>query len=140
MTERPFRSPGVATVFAAYPAPLRAKLMALRTLIFETALAEGVGRIEETLKWGQPSYLTPETRSGTTIRIDRDETFGGDYALYVNCRSNLVGEWRMHYPDLIFGGNRSVHFSTADALPEEQVRHCIAMALTYHRRKKRKVN
>ena len=139
MAGRPFENTDVASAFAAYPAPLRAKLMALRALIFETALIEGVGRIEETLKWGQPSYLTPETKSGTTIRIDCDEDFGCDYALYVNCRSNLVGEWRAHYPELIFGGNRSIHFSAADTLPEEEVRHCIAMALTYHRRKRRKV-
>lgn len=138
MAERPFENADVATAFAAYPASLRVKLMELRALVFEMALAEGVGHIEETLKWGQPSYLTSETKSGTTIRIDRDETSGGNYALYVNCRSNLVEEWRAHYPDLIFGGNRSIHFSAADPLPEEEVRHCIALALTYHRRKKRK--
>jgi hypothetical protein len=64
--------PAVAAVFGAYPKPLKAKLLALRRLIFETAAAtKGVGTLQETLKWGQPSYLTTETKSGSTIRIDR---------------------------------------------------------------------
>lgn len=134
-----FQSSDVEAVFAAYPADLRASVMALRGLIFEVAGAtDGVGRIEETLKWGQPSYLTPETKSGTTIRIDKDNTHGGDYALYVNCKSSLVADWRERYPALNFGGDRSVHFSAGDALPEEEMRHCIAMALSYHKRKRMK--
>lgn len=135
-----FQSSDVEAVFAAYSAELRASLMALRALIFEVAGAmDGVGRIEETLKWGQPSYLTPETKSGTTIRIDKDSTRDGDYALYVNCKSSLVADWRERYPALNFGGDRSVHFRAGDALPEEEMRHCIAMALSYHKRKKMKV-
>ena len=48
---------GVEAVFRAYPKPVKAKLLALRRLIFDTARAtEGVGALEETLKWGQPSY------------------------------------------------------------------------------------
>ena len=62
----------VDAMFDACPAPGRTKLKALRKLIFDTAKAtKGVGRIEEALKWGQPSYLTAETGSGSTIRIDR---------------------------------------------------------------------
>jgi len=55
-TERPtggFANPAVAAVFAAYPARVRAKLLALRRLILETAAkTPGVGALEETLKWG----------------------------------------------------------------------------------------
>ncbi len=64
--------PAVEAAFGAYPAPVKAKLLALRRLIFDTAKrTKGVGALEETLKWGQPSYLTPETKSGSTIRIDQ---------------------------------------------------------------------
>ncbi|MBU2454123.1 MAG: DUF1801 domain-containing protein, partial [Proteobacteria bacterium] len=56
----------VAAVFNSYPKKIRAKLMFLRKLILETAdVIEGVGEIEETLKWGEPSYLTPKTKSGS---------------------------------------------------------------------------
>ncbi len=64
--------PAVEAVFSTYPKPIKAKLLALRRLIFDTAkTTSGVGALEETLKWGQPSYLTTETKSGSTIRIDR---------------------------------------------------------------------
>ena len=62
----------VAKVFENYPKAVRSKLLFLRQLIFETAeRTQGVGELEETLKWNQPSYLTPETKSGSTIRIGR---------------------------------------------------------------------
>lgn len=61
----------VDAVFKAYPQPAKTRLLALRRLILATAKAtRGVGRIEEALKWGQPSYLTTETKSGSTVRID----------------------------------------------------------------------
>ena len=61
----------VAAVFDRYPERMRDKLLFLRRLIIETAATtEGVGELEETLKWGEPSYLTPQTKSGSTVRID----------------------------------------------------------------------
>jgi hypothetical protein len=81
-----FSDPAVDAVFAAYPKPLRTKLLALRRLIFDTAAAtKGVGALQETLKWGQPSYLTPQTKSGSTIRIDRVKS-GNQVALYFHCQ------------------------------------------------------
>jgi len=50
------------------------KLMQLRKLIFDVASAtEGVGELEETLKWGQPSYLTSQSKSGSTINFHEYE-------------------------------------------------------------------
>ena len=132
---KPFENIDVEEVFAGYSEPVRAALMKLRALIFEMASKEGVGRIEETLKWGQPSYLTPETKSCTTIRIHEDNKYDGDFALYVSCKTSLVEEWRQVYPTLMFGGNRSVHFSLKGEFPIDAVRHCISMALNYHSRK-----
>ncbi|MEH2493651.1 hypothetical protein V1294_000130 [Bradyrhizobium sp. AZCC 1678] len=59
-----FAEPAVDAIFSAYPNPVKSKLLALRRLIFDTAdTTEGVGALEETLKWGQPSYLTTESRA-----------------------------------------------------------------------------
>ena len=69
--------PEIAAVFMSYPRDIRRKLIALRGLIFETAAAtEGIGEFEETLKWDEPSCLTPETKSGSTVRIDWKEKKG----------------------------------------------------------------
>jgi hypothetical protein len=131
--------PAVAAVFAAYPTRTKAKLLALRRLILETAAATpGVGAIQETLKWGQPSYLTAETRSGSTIRIDRVKPQAGEdgerCALYVHCQTTLVSTFRQLYRDaLTFGGNRSILLDTDRPLPKTELKHCIALALTYHR-------
>lgn len=126
----------VAAVLAQYPDTVREKLLVLRAAILDIAHAENVGPIEETLKWGQPAYLTTGG-AGTTIRIDRDETHGGAVALYVNCKSNLVDEWRERFPDMIFGGERSLHLALDADLSDPRLGICIAEALTYHRRRGR---
>ena len=68
---RPFESEAVAETFNAYPPKIRKRLIALRSLIFETAdKTEGVGALEETLKWGEPAYLTSKSKSGSTVRAN----------------------------------------------------------------------
>jgi hypothetical protein len=39
-----------------------------------------------------------------------------------------------------FEGNRSIVFDLADRLPEEPLRHCISLALTYHLHKKKRAS
>ena len=127
--------PDVKAVFDAYAPDLRDHLMRLRGLILEVvAGTPGTGSLVETLKWGQPSYLTEKPKSGTTVRIDADASNGGDYALYVPCTTSLIAEWKERYPGLTYGGSRSVHFRLGDKLPENELAHCVATAMTYHRR------
>lgn len=128
----------VAAVFKAYPPGLRARLMALRELVFETASrTAGVGRFDETLKWGQPSYLTAESGSGTTVRIDRLKNRDDGYAIYFHCQSGLVDAFRTIYPDTFtYEGNRGIVLGAKDRLPVRALGHCIGLALTHHLRKK----
>jgi hypothetical protein len=127
----------VDAVFAAYPQPAKAKLLALRRLILATArTTRGVGRIEEALKWGQPSYLTPETKSGSTVRIDH--VSGKQVAIYFHCQTDLVTTFRELYPDQwSYGGNRCILLNVEDKIDDAALRHCIALALTYHLNKRR---
>ena len=123
----------VAAAFSSHPKRLREKLLALRRLIFDTAKAtDGVGPLEETLKWGQVSYLTSETKSGSTIRIDQVKAEPERYAIYFHCQTNLVETFRELYPELSYGGNRCILLDTADELPKDELRHCVGLALTYH--------
>jgi hypothetical protein len=126
----------VAGVFEGYPTAVRERLLRLREVIIETAAGTpGVGALEETLKWGQVSYLTPESGSGTTVRIDVDKA-SGQPAIYVNCQTNLVEGYRALYPEAFeYQGTRAVVIG--DAPDEAALRHVIAQALTYHLRKKR---
>jgi len=128
----------VAAIFSSYPKPLRAKLLALRRLIFDTAnVTSGVGTLEETIKWGQVSYLTSESKSGSTIRIDQVKSATNQYAVFFHCQTNLVETFRELYPELTFGGNRSILLDGAKQLPREALRHCVALALTYHVNKRK---
>jgi hypothetical protein len=124
---------GVAAVFKAYPPRIRSQLTALRRLILDTAQAtDGVGAIKEALRWGQPSYLTTETGSGSSIRIDRVRSVPGRYAIYFHCQTDLVAGFRELYPALTYGGNRSILLDASQPLPSAELRHCITLALTYH--------
>jgi hypothetical protein len=113
-------------------------LLALRRLIFETAKATGgVGALEEALKWGQPSYLTTESESGSTIRIDQVKSQAGQYAVYFHCQTDLVETFRELYPELRYSGNRAILLDASEKVPETALRHCVALALTYHARKRK---
>jgi hypothetical protein len=132
------QSSEVDAIFNAYPNPVRSKLKALRRLIFDIAKStKGVGALEEAVKWGQPSYLTPESKSGSTVRIDQLKSEAGGYAVYFHCQTDLVETFRELYPDLRYGGNRSILLDAGEKLPEAALRHCIALALTYHARKRK---
>ncbi|MEO1223327.1 MAG: DUF1801 domain-containing protein [Pseudomonadota bacterium] len=133
-----FQDESVAATFAGFAPSVRSRLTDLRALIFDVATkTEGVGPLQETLKWGQPSFLTPKTKSGSTIRIDAVPGAPDRYALYFICHTNLVETFREVYPtELTYGGNRSILLDASNPLPEAPLRHCIALALTYHSRKK----
>lgn len=138
----PFRDAAVEEVFQKAPSKIRQRLMTLRELIFKTAASiDGVGEIEETLKWGEPAYLTSQSKSGTTLRVNWKSAHPTQYAMYVNCQTNLVDTFRKTFPNTFkFEGNRAVLFDLSDEIPEDQLAHCISVALTYHRRKQRRIS
>jgi len=131
----PFANAEVAKVFEAYPADVRRKLLALRELILRTASStEGVGELEETLKWGEPAYLTSKSKSGSTIRIDWKKARPDEYAMYFNCQTTLVETFRTLFPaEFQFEGNRAIVFKVSEAVPADSLAFCVAAALTYHR-------
>ena len=135
---RPFENTAVARAFEACPAPVAARLLALRELIFRTAAeTPGVGAIEETLKWGEPAYLTTASQSGSTIRIGWKKPHAMQYAIYFNCQTSLVDTFRTLFPgEFRFEANRAIVFDVADAVPADSLALCIAAALTYHRSKR----
>ena len=124
----------VAAAYRSFPPAARRYLERIRALIFETAAAlDGVGPITETLKWGEPAYLTERSRSGTTVRLGWKAARPQECALLVHCQTTLVDTWRSLFPELIFDGNRALRLPLDEPLPEPALRRCIEMALTYHR-------
>jgi hypothetical protein len=127
----------VAAAFLAFPERVRSRLLEVRELVFETAAAiESVGPLTETLKWGEPAYLTRATSSGTTIRLGRSRSSERECAVLFNCRTTLIDDFRSQFPDVFaYEKNRALILDTGKPLARAPLSTCLGMALTYHRRR-----
>ncbi|MFY0650663.1 MAG: DUF1801 domain-containing protein [Cyclobacteriaceae bacterium] len=107
-------------------------MLYLRRLVLETANEiEGLGEVEETLKWGEPSYLA---KKGSTLRMDWKEKTPDQYAMYFKCTSKLVATFQLVFGDLFkYEGTRAIVFNMDDEVPEAELKQCIKAALTYHK-------
>ncbi len=125
-------NPNVDIVYKNYPEFVRSKLKNLRQLIIDSANeTEGILYLEETLKWGEPSYLT---KGGSTIRIDWKSKLPNQYAMYFKCTSRLVETFRSVFPDTFnYEGKREIVFKIEDKVPIVELKQCIKAALTYHK-------
>ena len=124
-------NPEVNKRFASYPDTVRDKMQFLRELVIETAEeTEGIDELEETLKWGEPSYLT---RKGSTLRMDWKERNPDQYALYFQCTSRLVDTFRMVFDRKFrFEGTRAIVFQLNEKIPVLALKKCIKATLLYH--------
>ena len=128
----------VAAKYADYSDDVLETLMALRTLVFDVAQrTAGVGSIIEALKWGQPSFLTEEPRSGTTVRIDQVRGEPGVVALMVNCQTTLIQDFRHEHGDrFVIDGTRGIRLAVGAPIPERELGDFIEAALTYRLRQR----
>ncbi|QBF29733.1 DUF1801 domain-containing protein [Thalassococcus sp. S3] len=134
--KRPFASKAVADAFLAYPKAAQPGLLRLRDLVFDVAEdTPEAGRIEESLRWGQPAYLTPETKSSSTLRLGVPKD-GDGFAIYAHCGSSIISTFAETFPgqDKI-EGNRAVHFGSVDQIDPARHGMLIRHALTYHLKK-----
>jgi hypothetical protein len=133
-----FQSAQVAKTFEAYPTAMRDRLLSMRGLIFEVASEHpAVGELEETLKWGEPAYLTTVSKSGSTIRIAWKAKQPDQVSIFFNCQTNLVETFRTLFPTgLLFVGKREIVLPMAQKLPRAELALCIEAALTYHLRRR----
>ena len=125
-------NPDVNIVFDKYPDGIREKIENLRRLVFETANEiKEITQLEETLNWGEPSYLA---KKGSTIRIDWKTKSPEQYAMYFSCSTTLVETFKKVYGEIFeFEGKRAIVFQLEDEIPEKEFKNCIRAALTYHR-------
>lgn len=122
----------VERTFRTYPADVRPLLLALRQLILDTAReTDDVGELQETLKWGQPSYIA---KGGSTIRIGFNTSMPDHYAMYFHCATKLIDTFKELYPKQFrFEGNRAIVFNKETKPAVEELKHCVTLALTYHK-------
>jgi len=130
----PFKNKVVKAKFDTYPDEIKEKLLKLRELIYDVATNEkSILNIEETLKWGEPSYIT---KNGSTLRMDWKKSKPNQYSLYFNCQTKLVETFRALFSDrFTFEGKREMTFQKDEAIDSEVLKYCILLTLTYHDRK-----
>lgn len=127
----------VGEVFESIDQNCRSLLFGVRDLILATANELDVGPLLETLKWGDPAYLTP-SGSGTTIRLNATRDIPHRPSLFFNCKTNLVTAFRAQFPGVFeFRSDRQLVLAPEAPLPIDELRVCVVAALTYHRRNRR---
>ena len=125
-------NPEVEKVFKNYPEIVQKQMYALRELVLETAKEiEEITKLEETLKWGEPSYIT---KTGSTLRMDWKAKTPTQYALYFKCTSRLVETFKLHFKNTFtYEGKRAIVFNLEDEIPKEALKYCIKATLMYHK-------
>ena len=115
--------------FETYPEHISILLINLRALIFSVAEQDGIADITETLKWGEPSYIST---IGSVIRIDWKAKYPDQYCMYFNCKTSLIETFKEVYGDTFsYEGSRAIIFNTGQKLPLIELSHCISMSLRY---------
>ncbi|WP_025543581.1 DUF1801 domain-containing protein [Vibrio parahaemolyticus] len=119
--------------FDEYPENARVRLAELRNLVFQIASELELGEVEETLKWGEPSY---SVKTGSPLRMDWKLKSPNNYYLFFNCQTKLVDTFRELYgEELVFQGNRAIVLSLSKPIPKRVIKSCLELALTYQQRK-----
>ncbi len=58
----------------------------------------------------------------------------GQYAICFHCKTRLIETFREHYGDMLqFESNRAIIFDMEASVPVDEVKHCISLALSYHK-------
>lgn len=130
-TQMDFNRADVSETFDRYPKKQREILLTIRQLIFEAAAEENIDDVEETLKWGEPSYLT---KNGSTIRLAWRKSFPKQVGVFFHCQTSLIETFKEIHPhEFTFEGNRAIIFEEGDTVPVDALKHCLSLSLTYHK-------
>lgn len=120
---------GVKQKFTTYPVEVSVVLKQVRELILDVAEQDGITELEETLKWGEPSYIS---KSGSAIRFDYKEKAPQQFCIYFNCKTKLIDTFKELYGDtFVYQRNRALVFKLNQTLPSRELAHCLSLALCY---------
>lgn len=124
----------VELAYNRFSKPIRTRLLRIRELIYDVAgNDQNIGEITETLKWGEPSYLTQASKSGTTIRLSQVKDRPNYCGIYVHCQTSLIEEFRNAFgTEFEFSGNRAVLIAANSDMNNDLVKMFLKNALTYH--------
>ncbi|QBG34863.1 DUF1801 domain-containing protein [Litorilituus sediminis] len=90
---------------------------------------EYIGAITETLKWGEPSYISPV---GSTIRLGWKKQTPDNYYVYFHCKTSIIETIKEVYGEKFsYQGNRALVFNINQTLNNATLAHCLSLSLKY---------
>lgn len=121
----------VVQTFDNYPAQIRATLLEVRALIFQIQQDDpNIGELNETLRWGEVSYLTEQSKSGSMIRLAT--TRSGEPAVFFHCGTLLIERFRGQYGHVFdFEANRALKLNVPVSETIVELKDCLTQALRY---------
>ena len=120
----------VQTKFDQYPPQAKAQLEEIRGTVFSVAESLQLGSVEESLKWGEPSY---RVKGGSPIRIDWKPDAPDVVKVFFNCQTRLVETFREIYSgEFTFEGNRALVVPLGVEFNDGALKHCLELAMKYH--------
>ncbi|MEM9999827.1 MAG: DUF1801 domain-containing protein [Pseudomonadota bacterium] len=116
--------------------PCKDRYEEIKHLIAQAAAeVPGIGAIDETIKWGQPSFAPAKQGIGSSVRIETRPD--GEFGLMFICTTGLVDEFRSIYGDTLhFEANRAIVLKDGPLAEQDALKHCIQLALTHKLRRK----
>lgn len=121
----------VQTAFSKYPDAVKVSLIEARALLLSVKQDDPeIGELDETLRWGEVSYLTEKPKTGSMVRLAM--TKSGKPALFFHCGTTLVERFRTQYSHVFeFEDNRALVLTQPVDETSEELKHCISQALRY---------
>jgi hypothetical protein len=119
---------------ATWPKPARDAFEQCRNWFHTIADEAGAGPLDESPKWGQPSWRPRKPRTGSTLRLSWSPKSPDTLTAYVDCKSTLAATMADLYPTLPNDGNRAIALDLRQPLPKDALCHLAALTFTYHRK------
>jgi len=119
--------------FESFPEEIQPSLMRLRTLIVGVAKEYDLGPVAESLKWGELSFCV---KGGSAVRIGWREKSPDKCYVFFHCQTSLLETFKEIYGDLfLYEGKRAIVLDRSKTEPTQELKHCIGLALQYHKLK-----
>lgn len=121
----------IAQKFNTYPEEAANLAFRLKDLLYEVATNEKIDIIEESFKWGEPCFKAPD---GSPVRMDWKEKSPENFYIFFICSTKLIETFKELYRDILeFEGNRAIVLKISDQQPTIILKHCLSLALRYHK-------
>ena len=123
-------TPEIQAKFSSYPLAAQKQLEEVRRLILTAAKENALGAVEESLKWGEASYLV---KGGSAIRIDWKPKDPDVIKVYFHCQTSLIETFREIYrQEFDYQGKRAIVIPLKASAESGPLKHCLQLALKYH--------